>query len=393
MAENTNTEREALEAYLKDCDKCQIVPDVGGAWHAAFQAGRASLSLPAAGEELLRQIAQASDDGDSDTHLSKHFYNRIMSHIQTPAARPVTPLQCPKCSALWLHWPAEQTGFGKDTLNCRSEKHCDYCEKAGVEHLQRLERVPATLQAPSAALSLPAAGQEPVATDEWKVRGYLAATLKCWHRLTDEEAAELVAMTLRLSGLYPAPQPAPPTEQQAYDMGAKGAPATDAERLLFEAWMRGHCWALCATWDGKSYRSDAEQGGNLDPRAMNTRQLWAAWRDRSALAAPQPAVAAGWVALPGQFPEPGKPVLLDIGKKFPIRAMWAAKHTVEAHDEADPEWSEYDEATDQHYCPQGWYEWNEHEEVHWAVNQTPRAWCDLPQPLPPAPSTEGESNG
>lgn len=90
-----------------------------------------------------------------------------------------------------------------------------------------------------------------------------------------------------------APQPSPtpqlpaPTEQQAYDMGAKGAPATDAERLLFEAWMRGHCWALCATWDGKCYRSDSEQNGNIDPRAMNTRQLWAAWRDRAALSAQQ----------------------------------------------------------------------------------------------------------
>lgn len=82
-----------------------------------------------------------------------------------------------------------------------------------------------------------------------------------------------------------APQLPAPTEQQAYDMGAKGAPAADAERLLFEAWMRGHCWALCATWDGKCYRSDAEQNGNIDPRAMNTRQLWAAWRDRAALAA------------------------------------------------------------------------------------------------------------
>lgn len=90
-----------------------------------------------------------------------------------------------------------------------------------------------------------------------------------------------------------APQPSPtpqlpaPTEQQAYDMGAKGAPATDAERLLFEAWMRGHCWALCAAWDGKCYRSDSEQNGNIDPRAMNTRQLWAAWRDRAALSAQQ----------------------------------------------------------------------------------------------------------
>lgn len=73
------------------------------------------------------------------------------------------------------------------------------------------------------------------------------------------------------------------TEQDAHDMGAKGAPATDAERLLFEAWMRGHCWALSATWDGNSYRSDAEQSGDLDPRAMATRRIWAAWRDRAAL--------------------------------------------------------------------------------------------------------------
>lgn len=63
-------------------------------------------------------------------------------------ARPVTPYTCPKCSALWLHWPAEQSGFGRDTLNCRSTTHCDYCEKGGVEQLQRLERVPAVLAAP-----------------------------------------------------------------------------------------------------------------------------------------------------------------------------------------------------------------------------------------------------
>lgn len=45
MANNTNTAgREALQAYLKDCDAHAIVPDVGGAWHAAFQAGRASLA-------------------------------------------------------------------------------------------------------------------------------------------------------------------------------------------------------------------------------------------------------------------------------------------------------------------------------------------------------------
>lgn len=75
-----------------------------------------------------------------------------------------------------------------------------------------------------------------------------------------------------------------PHVDDAYYMGATGGEATDGERLAFESWMRGHCWALCATWSGTAYRSDAEQGGNIDPRAMRTRQLWAAWRDRAALA-------------------------------------------------------------------------------------------------------------
>lgn len=99
---------------------------------------------------------------------------------------------------------------------------------------------------------------------------------------------------------------------------------------------------------------------------------------------PSPPEGAGWINLPGTPPEPGTPVLLDIGKKYPIRAMWAAKHTVEAHDEASPEWVDYDDVTDAVYCPEGWYEWNENEEVHWAVNAKPRAWMAMPLPAPPA---------
>ena len=98
---------------------------------------------------------------------------------------------------------------------------------------------------------------------------------------------------------------------------------------------------------------------------------------------PPEGMVGGWIALPGALPEPGVPVLLDIGKKYPIRAMWAAKFTVEAADD-DTDWGEYDEATDTYYCPEGWYEWNEHEEIHWAVTETPRAWM----PLPPT-SAEG----
>lgn len=53
MTDKTDSkEREALVAYLKDCDAHDIVPDVGGAWHAAFQAGRASLAANAGSEPV-----------------------------------------------------------------------------------------------------------------------------------------------------------------------------------------------------------------------------------------------------------------------------------------------------------------------------------------------------
>ena len=74
------------------------------------------------------------------------------------------------------------------------------------------------------------------------------------------------------------------------------------------------------------------------------------WETRALYAAPPTAQAEGWTKLPGQLPEPGMPVLLDIGKKYPIRAMWADQ------------------------C----------EDNHWRVTETPRAWV----PLPPT-SAEG----
>lgn len=87
----------------------------------------------------------------------------------------------------------------------------------------------------------------------------------------------------------------------------------------------------------------------------------------------QAAQAEGWTKLPGQLPEPGMPVLLDIGKEYPIRAMWAAKHTVQAAED-DTDWGEYVEEDDMYYAPEGWYEWNQCEDNHWRVTETPRAW-------------------
>ena len=111
---------------------------------------------------------------------------------QQAEVRPVTPYTCPKCHALWLHWPAEQTGFGRDTLNCRSADHCHYCEKAGVEQLQRLERIPAALHAPQPspmAQAAPAAGAVAGSDD-------LSGTLR---RLDSKELAAWVDRGMALS--------------------------------------------------------------------------------------------------------------------------------------------------------------------------------------------------
>ena len=119
-----------------------------------------------------------------------------------------------------------------------------------------------------------------------------------WCEMRAAKVLPQVRAALAAAPAQAVPAPGVPSEQQAHDMGAKGAPATEAERLLFEAWMRGHCWALCATWEGTGYRSAAERGGGNDPHAMATRRLWAAWRDRAALAASPTAATA--TAAPAQ---------------------------------------------------------------------------------------------
>ena len=81
-------------------------------------------------------------------------------------------------------------------------------------------------------------------------------------------------------------QQEPITAEAAYDMGANGGIPSETERLLFEAWMRGHCWAVIGEWNGKSYTHKHEATGFVHGGAMDTRRLWAAWRDRAALSAP-----------------------------------------------------------------------------------------------------------
>ena len=165
--------------------------------------------------------------------------------------------------------------------------------------------------------------------------------------------------------------------------------AKDVARLRTGAGLHGtwHCTRVWEAWHVGTMSQD-----DFEPVDESETPTEIADAVLALLAATPTAQAEGWTTLPGQMPEPNTPVLLDIGKKFTIRALWAEKHTVRVGADVD-DWGEYDEETDEYYCPEGWYEWNEHEEVHWAVSETPRAWRELPQPLPAAPGpTDGESN-
>lgn len=79
-------------------------------------------------------------------------------------------------------------------------------------------------------------------------------------------------------------------------------------------------------------------------------------------------------------PETGIPVLADIAHKYPIRAMWVAKHSMEVGSDCEFMEPDYNEEEDIYYWPEGWYEWNEHEETHWLVDEAVLGWMPLPAP-------------
>lgn len=120
----------------------------------------------------------------------------------------------------------------------------------------------------------------------WRHRG---SVMWQYGELTEETVQVAKEHNHEVQSLYALlgaqPAPSAPSEEAAAEMGANGGHVVEAERLAFEAWMRGHCWKLGAKWTGTEYRSDFEKGGMVDTHAMRTRELWAAWRDRAALAA------------------------------------------------------------------------------------------------------------
>jgi hypothetical protein len=90
---------------------------------------------------------------------------------------------------------------------------------------------------------------------------------------------------------------------------------------------------------------------------------------------------AGWAPVSYSLPPPATPVLAVRGSKV-LRVVYAPKFTLSSYSfgEFQPE-GEYDPLTNTTYWPEGWYEWNEYEETHWALDSAPSHW----QPLPDLP--------
>lgn len=136
-------------------------------------------------------------------------------------------------------------------------------------------------------------GEHIASPGDWIIRGVKGEFYPC--------KPDIFEMTYDLAALSSQPSPeqavvsdacTAPTIEAAREMGAKGGPVVEAERLAFEAWMAGHCWKVSPTWNGQTYDDSEEEKkrGLLDPLARMTRMLWAAWRDRAALRPAQQAV-------------------------------------------------------------------------------------------------------
>ena len=135
-----------------------------------------------------------------------------------------------------------------------------------------------------------------------------------------------------------------------------------------------------ALYDGEKWYANEEAAICSCANMQKLQKIYTEQQVRELLAAaPKLPQGDGWIPVGKQLPESGKPVLLDIGKKYPIRAMWVSKFTLVAAGE-DTDWGEYSVDCDEYFCPEGWYEWNEHEETHWNVSVEPLQWMPLPQP-------------
>lgn len=89
----------------------------------------------------------------------------------------------------------------------------------------------------------------------------------------------------------------------------------------------------------------------------------------------------GWVSAETK-PADHKPVAVIVDGeryKYWARAMWVPKFTREDTGSYEGA-SDYNEANDTYYWPEGWYEWNHSEEIHWLISEPVILWAAVKVP-------------
>ena len=83
-------------------------------------------------------------------------------------------------------------------------------------------------------------------------------------------------------------------------------------------------------------------------------------------------------------PESGKIVLIhcvteQLKRSIPLRAVWYDRFT-EEDNWNENEATEYCEEKDAYFVCEGWYEFNQCDEVNWAITDTVTHWAEIPLP-------------
>lgn len=158
-------------------------------------------------------------------------------------------------------------------------------------------------------------------------------------------------------------------------------------------------WQLCADENGEDACNELVWEGGATPEPWGDHWLKYEGEAKRMIALvqrhatqPAPSVPAAWVACAERMPASGVTVLAcytnRAGNVRRIRAEWVAAKTIES--DADSEISEYDEATDCYYDPEGWYEkidnWGDYSRVA-VVEGEITHW--MPLPAAPHPAAKG----
>lgn len=89
-----------------------------------------------------------------------------------------------------------------------------------------------------------------------------------------------------------------------------------------------------------------------------------------------------WIKCSDKLPEDLSPKLSfgmnDNNKERILRAIFVPKFTISEEESNFNGDCDLNEEREEYFWPQGWYEWNELEDIHWRVSFEITHWMDLP---------------